>query len=156
MCIRDRRSAVREALREVAAAGPAGAAPRAEWSVPERHAGASLPERSTLPSDGARSSGFEQSNLTTWPTDLPDGRIPSEISTSGGLTVHAYPALVVDSSAPGQRFARICSSGAPIRAKRWPGADESTTRAGYACTVRPPDCLLYTSDAADEEDSVGL
>ena len=122
------RSAVRDAMREVAAASaadPETAAPRAEWSVPERHAGASLPERSTLPSDGARSSGFEQSDLTTWPTDLPDGRIPAVIATaSGGLTVHAYPALVVDSSAPGLRFARIGATDEQIRAKRGAGGGD--------------------------------
>ena len=122
------RSAVRDAMREVAAASaadPETAAPRAEWSVPERHAGASLPERSTLPSDGARSSSFEQSHLTTWPTDLPDGRIPAVIATaSGGLTVHAYPALVVDSSAPGPRFARIGASDEQIRAKRGAGGGD--------------------------------
>jgi len=40
--------------------------------------------------------GIEQSGLATWPADLPGGRIPEVItSAAGGMTVHAYPALVV-------------------------------------------------------------
>jgi ATP-dependent helicase HrpA len=40
---------------------------------------------------------LERSDLRTWPSDLPDGRIPEEVSTVvGGLTVRGFPALVVD------------------------------------------------------------
>ena len=41
--------------------------------------------------------GLERASLTSWPADLPGGRIPDEVSTVvSGLTVRAFPALVVD------------------------------------------------------------
>ncbi len=91
-----------------------------EWSERARHAGVSQPERSTpeggselsagSDADGTRSteSGvpLEQVGLSGWPAGLPDGRIPEVVRTDvGGMTVLAYPALVVEPTtggSPGQ------------------------------------------------------
>src|SRR5690606_24205230 len=55
-----------------------------------------------------------QTNLSTWPADLPEGRIPEVITSSaGGMTVHAYPALVVAARV----LVQIGASDAPNRAK---------------------------------------
>jgi ATP-dependent helicase HrpA len=44
----------------------------------------------------------ERTGLTTWPTDLPGGRLPDVVQTvaAGGVVVRGYPALVEE---PGQR-----------------------------------------------------
>lgn len=46
----------------------------------------------------------EQSGLTTWPASLPDGTLPSTVSTDlgGGVVVRGYPAVVEEQDAKGK------------------------------------------------------
>ncbi|MGM7422030.1 ATP-dependent RNA helicase HrpA [Cellulosimicrobium sp. CpK407] len=46
----------------------------------------------------------EQSGLTTWPTSLPDGTLPSTVSTDlgGGVVVRGFPAVVEEQDAKGK------------------------------------------------------
>jgi len=46
----------------------------------------------------------ERTNLTTWPDDLTDGRLPAAVSTDlgGGVVVRGYPAVVEEQDAKGE------------------------------------------------------
>nr|WP_277514323.1 ATP-dependent RNA helicase HrpA [Cellulosimicrobium cellulans] len=46
----------------------------------------------------------ERANLTTWPDDLSDGRLPATVSTDlgGGVVVRGYPAVVEEQDAKGK------------------------------------------------------
>ncbi|WP_225755700.1 DUF3418 domain-containing protein [Actinotalea sp. Marseille-Q4924] len=96
------RTAVRDAVRAAVAERDARAADdaaRAE-TAPSRSAGP--PEAATStpagrPAAAAPPTDLEREHLATWPDGLPDGRLPDVVTTAvGGLTVHGYPALVVE------------------------------------------------------------
>ena len=76
------RTAVRDAMADARAAAPDAVAP---VPAPGRRPAAPSP----LP-------GFDGTDLTTWPADLPGGALPERVETqdASGLTVRGYPALV--------------------------------------------------------------
>ena len=106
------RSAVRTAMQEVADSGVGSGVSAGELAgVTDRPPG--TPDRAT------NAPALERTDLRTWPAALPDGRIPEVITSSaGGLTVHAYPALVVGPSPlTTQGLVQIGASDAPNRAR---------------------------------------
>ncbi|MCB7135950.1 ATP-dependent RNA helicase HrpA [Cellulosimicrobium marinum] len=68
--------------------------------------GAASPSTGGAPAAGPTTTTLvnERTDLTTWPTDLPDGAIPETVSTDlgGGVVVRGYPALVEEQDAKGR------------------------------------------------------
>lgn len=93
------RSAVRDAVRAAVAEKAARTAPEAgtgpgdaEISVP-----AAGPAGHAARTHISARVDLEREALRTWPEGLPDERLPEVVTTEvGGLTVHGYPALVVE------------------------------------------------------------
>ncbi|MDT0166326.1 ATP-dependent RNA helicase HrpA [Actinotalea sp. AC32] len=104
------RSAVRDAVRAAVAekAARTGAAPdpdpgtadpsgRPGTQVGVAPTGRPHADATPDPTQAAGAVVLERDALTTWPDGLPDGRLPEVVTTAaGGLTVHGYPALVVE------------------------------------------------------------
>jgi ATP-dependent helicase HrpA len=87
------RTAVRAAMEEARAAGASGkpAAPAVSGARPSSTAAG----RAAPPSSGGSTTPvvtLERTGLRTWPTDLPDGRVPEVLDA--GPQVRAYPSLV--------------------------------------------------------------
>lgn len=100
------RTAVRAAMEEARAAGasgtpaaPTGSSPASAGSpgrgFPSAAPGPAAAGSAAPPSSGARTAPLvtlERTGLRTWPTDLPDGRLPEVLDA--GPQVRAYPSLV--------------------------------------------------------------
>jgi len=103
---------------------PAGAGDRPGTGSP-RSAGVGAP--AALPgSASSAGASYERTGLTTWPDDLPGGRLPEvvEATGSGGL-VRGYPTLVDEATARGGAGA---GSGVAVRVL----ADEALVASSYA------------------------
>ncbi|MBC7290819.1 MAG: DUF3418 domain-containing protein [Actinotalea sp.] len=118
------RTAVRDAVRAAvaerdakaaddAAGRPGRAGPSAEVGTSERGrpSGAPTSRAGAALEPGAAGAGLptdlERDGLSTWPDDLPGGRLPEVVTTAvGGLTVQGYPTLVVEGGAADGRAGR--------------------------------------------------
>ncbi|AEG42922.1 ATP-dependent helicase HrpA [Isoptericola variabilis J7] len=100
-------AAVRAAVKGAVGVALEEARSRAASPAPAR------PGQPGRPSDAASSASSsgspsavvaERSNLSSWPADLPDGRLPDAVSTDlgGGVVVRGYPAVVEEEDAKGQ------------------------------------------------------
>ncbi|MFE5339286.1 ATP-dependent RNA helicase HrpA [Isoptericola sp. NPDC056578] len=85
--------ALEEARRSAGSPASPTPAPTPGRPAPQPGASSSAP--------GASSVVPEQTDLTTWPEGLPDGRLPDAVSTDlgGGVVVRGYPALVEEEDA---------------------------------------------------------
>ncbi|QJW38191.1 ATP-dependent RNA helicase HrpA [Cellulosimicrobium protaetiae] len=72
----------------------------------DRGDGAAAPSTDATPTADATTAALvtERANLTTWPDDLSDGRLPATVSTDlgGGVVVRGYPAVVEEQDAKGK------------------------------------------------------
>ncbi len=117
------RDAVRDALRERDGRGQGAAddaaAASADGAAGRSDAGRPVPGP-VVSAGGSAEAGlaFEREGLTTWPQGLPDGTLPEQVtSTTGGLTVHGYPGLVIAAQGEGigRVDARVLAAAAPSR-----------------------------------------
>ncbi len=109
------RTAVRSALREASASSPAGSGDGSGATAPPRPPSSAMPEpsprgrpRADASAGGVAARGggagqgpptLERAELSTWPEELPGGRIPEVIeTTAAGMAVRAWPAFVVGPS----------------------------------------------------------
>jgi ATP-dependent helicase HrpA len=110
------RTAVRDAVRAAVAerdakaadgaagrAGDAGSPSSAEVGTSDRGRPSGTPTSrggDDLGAGAGVATDLEREGLSTWPDDLPDGRLPEVVTTAvGGMTVQGYPALVVERGA---------------------------------------------------------
>jgi ATP-dependent helicase HrpA len=90
------RTAVRDAMKDAVAADGSRAGSPGSPGAGSPTASTPRPGAGPRPAASQHLPGFDGTDLTTWPADLPGGSLPERVETQdpSGLTVRGYPALV--------------------------------------------------------------